>query len=111
MSFFKALNDEDKHVAWASAIALGKIGGETAMNTLLQAMIDNRPGIRGRVVKALGDIGDEALVPVVLQALERDSQVRLLVNPVVVEAWAVSVLFSRPCFSTQYIYYLVYCLY
>ena len=60
------LNDRDKDVRVAAADILGDIGGETAIDSLINALQDEDKEVRERVMEALGAIGNVRAI----QALE-----------------------------------------
>ncbi len=66
-----ALRTGDGRVRWGAAIALGKIGGERAVEALLGALCDTDDDVRLRAAAALADIG-EAAVPRLITALGAD---------------------------------------
>lgn len=51
------LNDKDEDVRAAAADILGDIGGETAIDSLIDALQDEEADVRERVMEALGAIG------------------------------------------------------
>ncbi|NCS48645.1 MAG: TIR domain-containing protein, partial [Microcystis aeruginosa BK11-02] len=53
-----------------AALALGKIGSETAIAGLLKALEDSNKDVRRYAVEALGKIGSETAIPGLLKALE-----------------------------------------
>jgi HEAT repeat protein len=63
----KALHDEDKEVRESSALALGILGGSSAMRELKTALQDPVPEVRSAAATAIGKVGTEedgrALIP------------------------------------------------
>jgi HEAT repeat protein len=65
-------------VRWEGAGALGKIGGETAVNALARALGDADGGVRAKAAEALGEIGGEKAVDTLILALrDIDANVRV----------------------------------
>ncbi|OGO05014.1 MAG: hypothetical protein A2Y60_01920 [Chloroflexi bacterium RBG_13_54_9] len=71
-----ALKDEEYHVRYRAAEALGKIGDPSAVAPLINALRDEDEFVRSQAAKALGEIGPEAreAVPVLIDALLRDEE-------------------------------------
>ena len=64
------LNDKDEFVRQETAYALGKARSRTAVSGLLDLLArEKKSGARGAIVVALGDIGDEAAVVMLVQLL------------------------------------------
>ncbi|MDJ0581622.1 HEAT repeat domain-containing protein [Crocosphaera sp.] len=58
-------------------ISLGKIGSETAVNSLIEALSDSDSDVKKNAAEALGKIGSEAVVNALIEALsDSDSDVR-----------------------------------
>ena len=57
-----ALSDDDEHVRWHAARALGAIGAPAAESVpaLSEALSDEKPMVRAHAARALGEIGDSA---------------------------------------------------
>ena len=53
------LTDPDAGVRCSAAKALGRIGSEEAIPTLLEASCDENANVRQKVTEALGKIGDD----------------------------------------------------
>jgi HEAT repeat protein len=71
------LDDEDEIVGHFAAIAIGKIGGDGAVNKLLAIMAGLRPGKRSHAITALEILGDQNAVPALIEALfSRDDEIR-----------------------------------
>ena len=51
------MQDEDTRVPRVAAEALGEIGSEDAVPTLIQVLQDENVGVRRRIARALGRIG------------------------------------------------------
>lgn len=64
------LKDNNVHVQEDSAEALGKIGGERAVEALIQTFNDEYSLIRDKAIKALGMIGGEKAIKTLIQALK-----------------------------------------
>ena len=66
------LNDsqEDPDVRSAAALALGKVGGERALDILKQMATNENPTVKTYSLQALGLSGREEVVPVLLDALK-----------------------------------------
>ena len=60
---------ENDKVRETAAEALGRIGDEGAVDSLIQALKDENGQVREKAVKALGKIGDERAVEPLLQAI------------------------------------------
>jgi HEAT repeat protein len=71
-AFLYALRDPEYLVADAAAAALGRVGAAAVpgLRTLLK---DKNPDVRGRVVEALGKIGDASTVPELIKLLEDEA--------------------------------------
>ena len=60
-----------------AASALGKIGGESAIPTLVEALKGEDSNVRSSAASALGEIGGESAVPALIEILkDEDSNVR-----------------------------------
>lgn len=59
-----------KHVRWAAAEALGKVGDARAVEPLIQAMQDEDDWLQEKAIEALGEIGDARAVNPLIQALK-----------------------------------------
>lgn len=74
------LNDPDEEVREAVVDALGKLGDKAIVSRLI-TMVEDRaenPGVIGKALTALVNIGDKSAIPVMCKALEHeDSLVRL----------------------------------
>ena len=69
------LNDEDAGVRCRVAKALGEIGSETAIPTLLQAMNDTNPEVRQQVVQAISRICSPNLFSRLINLIENHSDI------------------------------------
>ncbi len=71
------LNDKDEDVRAAAADILGDIGGEIAIDSLINALQDEDTDVRERVVKSLGFIGGDRAIQALKAALsDEDEDVR-----------------------------------
>jgi hypothetical protein len=69
------LNDEDMGVRCRVAKALGEIGSDTAIPTLLQAMNDANPEVRQQVVQAISSICSPTLFSRLINFLENHNDI------------------------------------
>jgi hypothetical protein len=69
------LNDpqEEADVRSAAALALGKVGGERAVDILKQMAINEDPTVKTYSLQALGMSGREEVVPILLDALKDEN--------------------------------------
>lgn len=70
---------EEKSPRWNAAESIGKIGGEKALQTLINMYSDEDANLRSHIIKALGNFNDKSVQPVLIEAL-RDSFWRIRVN-------------------------------
>ena len=68
----KALKDQDEHVRWKAAGALGNMGDTRAVEPLIQTLKDD-VDVRWAAALALGKIGDAKAVEPLIQALKDES--------------------------------------
>lgn len=70
---------DDDYLAWEAVNALGRIGGESALRALSEALLsDEDMGVRMRAAMALRRIGDRDAVPALIKALaDEDEYVRV----------------------------------
>lgn len=67
------LNDKDEFVRQETAYALGKTRSRTAAASLAELFVrEKKDGVRGAIVVALGEIGDETSVVLLAQVLRPD---------------------------------------
>lgn len=68
------LNDpqEESEIRSAAALALGKVGGERALDILKQMALHEPPPVKTYSLQALGLLGREEVVPVLLDALKHE---------------------------------------
>ena len=72
-SLLPLLNDKDEFVRQETAYVLGKTRSRTAAASLVELLTrEKKDGVRGAIVVALGDIGDEASVVTLAQVLRPD---------------------------------------
>lgn len=72
-----ALRDEDSHVRWRAARALGEIADGRAVEPLLAALQDEDSDMRLHVTEALGAIGDaRAVAPLIIALRDEDSDLQ-----------------------------------
>ncbi len=81
----KALHDGDAMVRAYSARALGKLGStaNAAVSSLIKALKDKSPIMRQEAAWALGKIGGQAVIPHLIQFIEREplAESEVTVNP------------------------------
>jgi len=73
-----AASSVEKHTRVRALRLLGVAGGAEAEKTLLAALQDDDPYIRGNAVMALGELGDPALVPALEKLMDDPSNQRIL---------------------------------
>ena len=72
-SLLPLLNDKDEFVRQETAYVLGKTRSRTAAASLVELLTrEKKDGVRGAIVVALGEIGDEASVVTLAQVLRPD---------------------------------------
>jgi len=72
--FAKALQSDIPELRMAAASALGKLGDESAVSSLTNALSsEGNSNVRVRICMALGDIGHASAVPALIQRLEDPS--------------------------------------
>lgn len=69
----QSLKNPDGYVRWKAAEALGKMGDETTVPVLIEALDDKAAGVREFAAKALGEIGDSQAMEPLIDALEDKS--------------------------------------
>jgi HEAT repeat protein len=72
-SLIKALEDDNRGVAEASASALGKIGDVRAVEPLIKALGDENRSVRSSAAFALGVIGDARAVEPLIKTLDNEA--------------------------------------
>jgi len=71
------LDDDDEIVGHFASLAVGKIGGNGAVQKLLGIMAGLRPGRRSHAITALEILGNQKAVPALIEALfSRDDEIR-----------------------------------
>ncbi len=73
--FVKCLRDDDIDVCVDAATALGELGGESAVSTLIESLINDPDGeVKVACVKALASLGDSEAIPHLLKLAEHSPE-------------------------------------
>jgi HEAT repeat protein len=70
----KALKDKDRSVRESAAVALGRIGHEKAVDSLVKALKDKDRSVRESAAVALGRIGHEKAVDPLKNVLKEEGE-------------------------------------
>ncbi len=76
----KIVNDDFYLVRDAAVIAMAKVGGEAALETLTAKLADDNRYVQESAVISLGILGDKAAVPSLLSILNADAKAQKLLN-------------------------------
>ncbi len=68
----ESLKDDDSGVRWTAAYALGRIGGERAIEHLIPLLNDDEFDVREAAARALGEIGAESAIEYLIPLLNDD---------------------------------------